>query len=399
MYQVTRVRVVLEIYNNRNMMKLWGNEIMSTNIVGRLPVAIPQFASLHDADNLYEMARDKSPEARKRLIQTVAAVLQVEVSSRESELIADILIELLHQAEKDLREALSRQLAILENVPLRLVLQMANDDVEVARHMLSQSPILGEFDLMYIIKSKTAGYWQAIAERKILSDQIIDTLADTGDFDTALALANNMSIKLTSHAVVALSDLAQESEVLSTPLLRRDEVPAEIAMKLYEFVGQELKEFIKGKYQANSDIVSKAVDGAVQEFRVESAAKSEFYPEQYMVDAARGFAAKGLLTVPLMLKTLRSGHMRSFVAQFSVYTDIPVAIAEDVVMQSTGQKLALVCKGRGVARSDFVSMFLLTGKLRERGQTASMDEVSRAVIFYDKTDPELAMNTLSEKLH
>jgi len=138
----------------------------------------PLLVRLYDSHKLHGLAQDEKPLARVELVTAVSELLEMELSPRESELMADVMISLMRQAEVDLREALAERLAVLDNVPLRLVLQLSNDEIDVARPVLKKSTVLGDMDLIYIVKSKGPEYWQAIAQREEISNQVINLLSD-----------------------------------------------------------------------------------------------------------------------------------------------------------------------------------------------------------------------------
>ncbi len=366
---------------------------MSLNITGSETCAAPILAQIGDVNELYNLARDRNPKSRLELSRVIGSILEADVSVHESEMVADVLINLMRQAEKDLRKVVSKQISLVDNAPLRLVLQLANDDIEIARPVLIKSNVLGNFDLMYIIKSKTAEYWQAIADREFLDSQVINILADTGDFDTALTLAKNENIELTDHALVILADIAQKSEVMAVPLLRRAEVPSEMAARLYEYVGAEIKSFINDNYDIDIQEVSKLVDDAVEEFVTPKAFKG-FMPEDYMVSAAQKFKEKNMLNMSLMLSTLRLGHIRSFVAQFSVYINAPADIVCSILSQSNGQGLAVISKSNGISKQDFISIFMLSSKIWNHGHLVDMSEVQTAIAYYNKACPDFTEEIL-----
>ncbi len=357
----------------------------------------PVSALLGDTNKLYELAKDNNPNARAELSRKISSILEVDVTRRESELVADVLTKLMRQAEKDLRQAIAEQISTLDDVPLRLVLQLANDDIEIASPVLTKSKVLSDFDLMYIIKAKTTEYWQAIAKRDQMSDQVINTLAETKDFDTALALAENNSIKLTEHALVIMSDLAQGSETLALPLLRREEVDADIAARLYDYVGTEIKQFITSKYKLDIDLVSEIVDKSVKELS-KPATPRDFMPDDYMINAAKSFKEKGLLNEKLMLSTLRRGHMRSFIAQISVFTDLSIETVGQILSQTHGQGLAVVAKAFNIEKQDFISMFLLTNKIWNYGRLVETQEIKTAIDYYNKATPEMAREIIEGKI-
>jgi len=353
----------------------------------------PFLVRLYDSHKLYSLARDKQPVARSELTSAICELMEMDVSSRESELIADVLIELMRQAEMELRKAISERLSVMDAVPLRLVLQMANDEIDVAFPVLSKSSVLQDMDLIYIIKSHGPEYWQAIASRKLLTDQVIDILADTGDFDTAAVLAENMDIKLSEHCVIALSDLAQQSEKVARPLLRREEVLPEIVSKIYQYVGEGLKKFILENYDLDSDVIIESVDEIVLELS-EGAESSEFIPTPSMLKAADRFKEKDLLTIKLMLGTLRRGQIPSFIAQFSRFSGLDIKTVEEILGQQNGQGLAVACRAFGIDKADFVSMYLLTNRVRNKGHMVDLKDMTRAINYFNRIKPDIARNIM-----
>ncbi len=371
---------------------------MDTNITGRVSSPSALSAHLGDVGELYNLALDKNSESRGELTRKIGTVLEASLSPRESELVADILIELLRQAEKDLRQALAEQLSILDDVPLRLILQLANDDIDVARPVLTQSSVLGEFDLLYIIKSKSAEYWRAIAKRDTLSGQVINVLSDTKDFETALNLTENLNITLTEHALTILSDLAQGNDTLATPLSRRDEISQDLAKQLYVSVGADVKRFIEENFEEHAKEASAIVDKTVEEVTQDSSVPGEFIPAEYMMNAAQSFKEKDMLNIKLMLETLRRGQLRSFIAQFSVYTEFSTEIIIHNMMQANGRGLAIISKASDVNKQDFVSLFMLVSKAWNHGRLVGTQDIKIAVGFYNSVTKDAAKKMVLKKV-
>ena len=349
----------------------------------------PLLVRLYDSQKLHNLAKDKQPMARAQLVTAVSDLMEMKLSPRENELVADVLVALVRQDELDLRQALAERLSVIESVPLRVILQIANDSIEVAASVLRNSPVLGDMDLAYIIKSKDASYWPAIAERQALSDPVQTMLAETKDFDTAVALAENMSIKLTERTVTILSDLAQGKDTLAMPLLRRDEVSSDIAAKLYKFAGQEIKQYILENFDVDSSVVRNVLDEITLEF-IDSSDVNEFAPTPAMTKSAERFAEKGILTASLMLGSLKRGHIQSFIAQFSRFTGLAQETIIDVLLQPTGQGLAVACRAYKISKPDFISIYLLTNKVRSPGKMVDIREMTRAIQYYDQIKYEMA---------
>lgn len=354
-------------------------------------------SQLGDLDQLYDLARERSTEAREALASAVSSVLENELTTRESELVADVLISLLKQAEVDVRHAMAERLSTMDDVPLRLVLHLANDEIEVAKPILNNSSALGDFDLLYIIKSKPAEYWREIAVRTFLSEQVMGELARTGDFETALRMVENQNISMTSEVLVILSDIAQGQEGLAVPLLQRSEVTSDIAKRLYRHVSEDIKQFICENY----DVGVEKIDVVAEEIQVEfvnPGLPKDFSPDVHILDSAAKLKEQGMLSVGMMLNSLRRGQIKSFIAQFSAYVDLPVASIGRILSQSNGQGLAIVCKAYGIEKQEFLSIFMLTGKIWNYGRLAEASDVQKAMAYYNKATQDLAIKIVNEKM-
>ena len=266
----------------------------------------------------------------------------------------------------------------------------------VAAPVLRFSPVLGDLDLIYIIKSKGPDYWRVIAARKQLSDKVMDVLADTKDIDTAIALVENTDIALTDHTLTALSDIAQGTERVAGPLLRRDELTDDLAKSLYQFVSQELKNYITENYDVHEAVLD-TVDDIVLEL-VDAINENDFQPTPAMLKAAERFKDKGLLTVKLMLGTLRRGQIQSFIAQLSRFSGLDPKTIEEILMQQSGQGLSVVCKAFSIIKPDFVSIYLLTNSVRNCGRMVDLQDMTKAVNYFNRISEDVAKGIMKNSL-
>lgn len=369
-----------------------GDLVMDLSFIDKDSRMMPMLVKLHDSHKLYSLAKDKKPLAKAELSSAMAELIGMETNLREEELISDVMIALMRQAEKDLRAALSEKLSGMETVPLRLALHLANDEIDIATPMLEKSTALGDMDLIYIIKSKTTEYWQAIAKRKSMSNQLINILAETRDIPTAQKLVENMDIVLPEDAMKNIAVVAAEEQDLAKSLLHRKELSDDVAVKLYSIVGHELKQYIARNFDLPSDIVASAVDEVVLEFK--EIAVSEYTPSKAMLNAAMRFKEQGMLNTSMMLTTLRRGQIQSFIAQFSVFSNVPLAIVEKFLSHPNGNGLAVLCKANDILKPDFVTMFLLTNRLRNKGRMVEVADMNRAVQIYNKLSKDMSMGVL-----
>ncbi len=377
---------------------------MDLRLFEKSPHVASLLVRLYDSHRLYGLARDNTPETRLELSGVMANLLEHQLNDRETELVADVLIALVRQAEHDLRQMLAQRLARMDKVPLRLILHLVNDEIEVAEPILEHSPVLSDLDLVYIIKSQGASYWQAIAKRETLSVPVIDMLADTKEPGTALALTKNDRIRLTPYAMDILSNLVTETGDLAKPLLMREEMPPSLARKLYAHVGQDLKNYINAFYGAAPGDIVKAADEIILEFvETEAPARkpqlmqlgTDFMPTDDMLSTARHMNELGQLNLTVMMDTLKRNHVRNFIAMFSAFTGLTARRIHDVLQQPCGQKLAILCRAYSMQKGDFSTIYLLTHRIRSADRLVNHRDLLSALTYFDRIRPESARLVLA----
>ncbi|MCB9991633.1 MAG: DUF2336 domain-containing protein [Rhodospirillales bacterium] len=367
---------------------------MDVNDFDRLPDMTPLLVRLYDSHKLYSLVKEDKPLARAELTRAVTDLFERDLKPKEQELLADVLIGLMRQAERDLRQALAEKLAGLPHVPLRLILHLANDDITVAAPVLRKSMVLSDLDLIYIIKSQGPDYWQAIAGRERMNNDVIDVLADTRDIGTAVVLSNNDRVTLTRHAMAILGEMARNNDAIAKPLLMRPEMPESLAKELYRYVGNELKAYISAFYNTGQELQQavSAVDELILEF-VEPTPRRlpEFMPTEQMVMLAQEQATYNMLNMDMMMDALQKGKIPVFIAQFAAYTGIPAQKVHDFLRQSCPKGMAIACRAFRVQKNDFSRIYLMTHRMRSRNKLVNHTDMLNLLQYFDKVRPEVAM--------
>lgn len=365
---------------------------MDLRFLDQSPEMAPILVRLYESQKLYSLASDETPAARAELTGAIVELLEKDIPVRERELVSDLLINLMRQAEKDLREALADRLSTMEQAPLRIVLHMANDEIDIARPVLRHSPVLSELDLMYIIKAKDAAYWQEIAGRMQLSDAVINTLAETRNLPTNKALAENNFIRIPEKAFDIMGSVAQYDEALARPLLMRSDVPEIVARHLYEYVGQELRAHIQSTFGIRTEEAGKALDDLIIEFT--EGARGQFMPTTGMLQMADALAQSGRLSMAPVMDTLQRGQFGTFIALFSKFCGMTPQVVHDMVSESSGKNLAVTCRAMGLTKADLSRIYLMTQRIRSADRIVDHTELLRALSVYDNVSVEKAQNAL-----
>ncbi len=335
-----------------------------------------------DPKQLLEFAQNKTESGRQQFAGAVAQFFdETKMSDMQRQMAGDILLNLVRQAERDLRQALAERLAVQDGVPAQLIIFLANDEISVAEPILLHSRILKDVDLMYIISTQNNGHWQVIARRENLSPMVVERLIDTEDHITTLNLVENQSACMQKSAMKKMVRAALRSENLQVPLLRRREITPDIAVDLYMVVSQGVRKLIAEKFNVQMHLVEQSMEMLVHELNQE--ANGQCRATKEMVALARRFHERGDITPDLMIRTLRRGQIGFFIALFSNRAGLQPETVIEMVQKDGGKPFVVACRSMGMMKSEFATIFLLSRGIRSGDKIVDQRELAMALKYFD----------------
>ena len=145
----------------------------------------------------------------------------------------DVVIGRLASAiEIKARAELSHRLADISNAPHGVVLQLASDEIEVAKPVITRSERLTDDDLVSIAATKGRDHMLAMTERPHLSEPVTDFLVLRGDKVITHAVVSNPAAKFSQRGMSLLVTRATKDESLQNLLSDRGDVPPELISQL-----------------------------------------------------------------------------------------------------------------------------------------------------------------------
>jgi uncharacterized protein (DUF2336 family) len=334
---------------------------------------------------LIEMARRRGREDRRELLDNIADLFMADesrLSDRERALITGILHRLIATVETDIRRALAHRLKARDDVPADLVLLLAGDEIEVARPILEESPLLRDPDLIRLIRNRGREHWLAIGARRQLSAEVSDAIVATGDVDVIELLLRNHDAELSRQAMAYLVAEAERVDRYQEPLLERPEMPPALAMRLYWSVSAALRRHILERFAVPEALVDDVLEGAALD-----AAGAQQANGRALCDIAHDLverlAEHERITPHLLIGFLRAGRVHAFVAGFARMTAVPEAVARRVTLDADGETLAVLCRAAEINRNDFASLFLLIQNVRHGLRPMAPQRLNDILGFFD----------------
>ena len=207
-------------------------------IQGGARAANPPALSLADVQALQD---DPSPPSRAALAGKFGRQYDHLVEG-DTRTLAQAVLELLaRDTEKTVRQALAEAAAASPNLPQGIARRFANDDLEVARPILTYSPVLTDGDLVEIVRTRAVPYALAVASRERLSESLSEVLADTAEAEVVAVLTGNPGAELSVATLRRIADEYRDDRAVQDRLIRRPALPYELVDQLITALGERLE--------------------------------------------------------------------------------------------------------------------------------------------------------------
>jgi uncharacterized protein (DUF2336 family) len=347
-----------------------------------------------DCEHLVGLARDKTVAGRHALVATVADLFFARknvLSDRERMLMTDILRQLIHDVEVEVRRALAVRLAGERKAPAELVSALANDSIEVAHAILLHSDVLQDEELVEIIHHRTLEHQLAIAMRREVSETVSDALVSRGNPDVVKTLLENPQAQISRTALEYLVEESRRVDTYQNPLLRRPELGPDLAKRMYWWVSAALRKFIVENFAVDPATIDDELEGAVTTL---AEAPAETQPRKAQLLAER-LAQLGEISSATLVETLRHGEVALFEAMFARLAGLRLTLVRRLLFEPGGEGLAIACKALGIDTASFASIFVLSRKARHE-RAIEPGEATRVIGFYHRLNLQSATQLLKK---
>jgi hypothetical protein len=333
---------------------------------------------------LLELAHDRSVQGRSELVAGLCDLFFGEARVRidyDREMMADIMRSLVHDVESSVRRRLSECLAHRPDAPRDLVAALARDDIEVAYPILVNSEVLRDADLVEIIQYLTLEHQLAIAIRARLNEPVSDALVETDNVVVITTLLENRNARISEPTMGKLVQKSERDPGLRESIVRRHDLPPQVAQKLYWGVSAALRQHIVENFDIDpndlDETIEATVGGVIEEeigiVRLQQAPPVE--PEDAS-DRRR------------LVKLLEQGEIPRFLDLFSKLSRLRMTLVRRILFEPGGEALAVACRAVGLDKESFISVYLRFRHGRFGNQQVRTQELSGALHFFEGAGPE-----------
>lgn len=338
------------------------------------------------ADDLIELARNKSTAGRARLAEIVTEMFDSRgdtLSDRERELMFGILKGIIHEVEVDIRRNISDHLANQPGAPPELVKQLADDVIDVAYPVLVGSGVLKDSDLIEVIRMRSLEHQLAVTLRAEVSEQVSDALVETNHPSVIESLLNNKNAKISATTLGYLVEESRRVDTFREPLVHRHDLPPALAGRMFSWVSLALRQHIIGAFDIDPAVVDSLIEKAVLEESDAPVPKRRGGSGECgnLVDLLR---QEGMVEPNMLITALAEGEVALFISLFCRLTTVKEYLAKRVLFESGGEGLAIACKSAAIEKVVFASIFTLSRKTSPATARTVKKEIPKILRMYGR---------------
>lgn len=296
-------------------------------------------------DQLVDLAKGQPPERQHGLLKGVADLYRSTGGRNGApQALGDAFIALVHVVAADIRQALAERLADADWAPVALVQMLATDAIDIARPVIAASPLLQDGDLLRLLAETSLDHRVQVALRPGLGVAVARAILEADDPTVMTALASNRTAALDGECMSRLVSRSRELAALRAPLARHPQMTPELGARLYQWVGEALRQAIMERFTLDPTRLERAARAAAQQ-----AAPAD-------VAAARLTAklqASDQLRPATLIRALREDRLEVFIHALSRLARLDLDQVRRALQADTARPLFLACTAAGLDRAAF----------------------------------------------
>lgn len=308
-------------------------------------------------------AAPQTDVVRRQLAKRLADAICLPASKltpQERHMAGDVLVELLRSTEPDIREAVAKRLVMLNEAPRTILVILAKDDISIARHVLENSKSLTDSDLIQIARKVKMEHRTMMAQRRHLSDAVVDVLVEFMEEDVIETVLKNKGSNLSDTAIQRILVASRAHQPYVELLVRREELRPSHGLTMYWWADganrrRILKRFAVTRHvlqESTADLYPLAAAEGWNDSGVRKAL--QFIERRQRNRAAAERSPFGALE-DVVEEISRSGLTRKTTEELSYMAGIKPATGAQILTDKGGQPIAILCKAPGLKR-DYLEM-------------------------------------------
>jgi uncharacterized protein (DUF2336 family) len=311
----------------------------------------------------------------------------VDYSDQQVGLFDDVFQCLMDHIETSAKTLLANRLAPIDTAPPLTIRALAFDDViEVAGPVLSQSARLDDKTLIENARSKSQAHLMAISTRKVLSGAVTDVLVQRGNDEVVQSTVNNPGAEFTERGFTRLVSRAEGDDNLATCIGLRPSIPRHLYLKLLAKASDTVRQRLETANPQQASEVPTAVKEATRRARSSAITKNTTIAHALV----KSLYEDGRLDEFQVAAFAEAGKFDEANASIAALANVPVAIAENMMIETRAEGVMILAKVAGLSWSTVRSII----NMRDELSGGEPTDIAACKDTYERLRPSTAQQVL-----
>jgi uncharacterized protein (DUF2336 family) len=307
-------------------------------------------------------------------------------SDEQVELFDDVIGRLAASIEAKARVELSNRLAPIANAPIKIIKDLAADDViDVAGPVLEQCARLDDEDLIVTARSKSQRHLLAISQRTALSEAVTDVLVTRGDVEVVHSVAKNDGARFSDAGFGVLVERANGDDVLAQRVGVRSDIPRRHFVNLLARASEVVQKKLVAANPHAADHIRYVV--AHIEGKLNDAQARDYTAARARVEALHRAGKLGESEVHSFAK---SEKFEETAIALALLCALPVEAVEQALLDERPDMVLILAKAIGYSWATAKLLLLL----RTAGRGAAQHDLDLALQSFDRLQVSTAQRAV-----
>ncbi|MDP3749792.1 MAG: DUF2336 domain-containing protein [Phenylobacterium sp.] len=339
--------------------------------------------------------------ARGALLKRMADVVCLpssRVNAFERSMTADLLVDMLREAEPEERKKVARRLSTLTEIPASLVRLLLRDHVDVAEELLIECPSLSDADLLDCIRLTDLEHRRLVALRRGVNEVVCDVLIEFGEIIVIECLLKNDLARLSNAAIEAIVALTRGDTRLTAALLRRSELRPAHAYVLFWWADAETRRTILQRFAVSREVLQEATGdifalAAAEGWQDPLSRKALQFIERRQRNRA-AIDKSPFDSLEAAVAAAQDGLTREIAEEISYLSGLKPMTGAKIFTDPGGEPLAILCKATGLPRQALRALWRGLKRPETEDSGALSQALERVMTTYDMIAVDRAQTVL-----
>lgn len=350
-----------------------------------------------------EPSREAALASRARgiLLRRLADVVCLptsRVNVFERSMTADLLVDMLREAEPAERKKVAARLSGMIEIPASLVGFLLRDEVDVAEELLINAAVLSDADLLDCARMTGLEHRRLIALRGGVSEVVCDVLIEFGEILVLECLLKNNEARFSTGGIEAVVALTRGDPRLTSALLKRPELRPAHAYMLFWWADAETRDVILRRFAVSREILQDAASdifamAAEENWQDPVSRKALQFIERRQRSrlTSEDEAAKSLEDA---VTGAQHGLTPEIAEEISYLSGIKPMIGARIFTDPGGEPIAVLCKATGLPKQAIRALWRGLKRSEVDGAGEPSPALERVMIVYDMIAVDRAQTVL-----